>query len=157
MTIKKRNTRYGCIENSLNITEGRSGLIKLDFTCFHYKTYATGYCPSASHISALISYLLEENAYELNHKTKENLLNALKVFRIVSVRYSTPSQIGARFIKYENAILAEHLPAYAYMAMRSPLERFKPSGLPNLNVEYNQTEFAFFVVSIPRPAALILA
>ena len=105
------------LENSLRVNKGLGGLIKPDFTSFHHKTfYASAYSPPALHTAALLSYLLQDTAYELDSKIRENLVNALKVFRIVAVRYSTPDAVGARFPGYTQAVLAEHVPAYAYIA-----------------------------------------
>ena len=125
------------IENALTISEGLSDLIKPDYTSYHHRLfYATAYCPSALHTAALISYLLDDTAYELDNGIKENLVNALKVYRIAAVHYSTPSQIGGRNPKYDQAIIAEHVPAYAYLAMKSPFQRFKlDNDIPNLNVD----------------------
>ena len=105
------------IENALSINEGLGGLIKPDFTSFHHKTfYAGAYAPQGLHSGALVSYLLQGTAYELKREIRENLVNALKVFRIVAVRYSTPSAVGGRYPNYTKAVLAEHVPAYAYIA-----------------------------------------
>ena len=107
------------IVNALSINEGLGGLIKPDYTCYHDGTfYGAANCPSALHTAALISYMLEGTAYQLSRKIKVNLINALKVFRITAVRYSTPSQINGQIPKYDNAIFAEHVPAFAYMAMK---------------------------------------
>ena len=125
------------IENALTISEGLSDFIKPDYTSYHHRLfYATAYCPSALHTAALISHLLDETVYELNSKIKENLINALKVYRIAAVQYSTPSQIGGRNPKYDQAIIAEHVPAYAYLAMKSPFQRLKLGiDTPNLNID----------------------
>ena len=125
------------IENALTISEGLSDFIKPDYTSYHHRLfYGTAYCPSALQTAALISHLLDETVYELNSKIKENLINALKVYRIAAVQYSTPSQIGGRNPKYDQAIIAEHVPAYAYLAMKSPFQRFKlGTDTPNLNID----------------------
>ena len=107
------------IENALSINEGLGGLIKPDYTCYHDGTfYGAASCPSALHTAALISYMLEGTAFQLSKNIKVNLINALKVFRITAVRYSTPSQINGQLPKYDNAIFADHVAAFAYMAMK---------------------------------------
>ena len=105
------------IENDLKVNEGLGGLIKPDFTSFHHKTfYGSAYTPIALHTAALLSYMLQGTAFELQSRIRENMVDALKVLRIVAVRYSTPSSIGGRFPSYTKAVLAEHVPAYAYIA-----------------------------------------
>ena len=127
------------VGNALNVTEGLSGLVKPDYTVFHHKTfYASAYGPQALHTVALVSYLLEETVYELKRETKLNIIDSLKVLRIASVRYSTPSQVGGRFPKYNKAVLSEIVPAYAYMAMKSPLKEKNKNNEPNLNKDLAQ-------------------
>ncbi|CAB3991586.1 Chondroitin sulfate ABC exolyase [Paramuricea clavata] len=128
------------IENALKVSEGLSDFIKPDSTSYHHRLfYGTAYCPSALHNAALISYLLDGTTYELDSEIKENLVNALKVFRIAAVHYSTPSQIGGRNPKYDQAIIAEHVPAYAYLAMKSPFQSFKiGTDIPNLNIDLEE-------------------
>ena len=103
--------------NALCINEGLAGLIKPDFTSFHHQAfYGSAYAAEALHTAALISYLLQGTKFALEERARERLVNALKVLRIVAVRYSTPSSIGGRFPSYTRAVLAEHVPAYAYLA-----------------------------------------
>ncbi|XP_028413925.1 uncharacterized protein LOC114536772 [Dendronephthya gigantea] len=122
------------VENALSVTEGLSGLVKPDYTVFHHKTfYASAYGPQALHTVALISSLLEETAFELSSQIKLNIIDSLKVLRISAVLYSTPSSIGARFPRYDQAILAEMVPAYCYMATKSPSKDYLANGDPNFN------------------------
>ena len=115
--IRDMDALKSWINNALSINEGLGGLIKPDFTSFHHKTfYAGAYTPQALHTAALISYLLQGTAYELESEVRENVVNALKVFRIAAVHYSTPSSVGGRYPTYTKAILAEHVPGYAYLA-----------------------------------------
>ena len=124
------------VENALSVTEGLSGLVKPDYTVFHHKTfYASAYGPQALHTGALIAYLLEETAYELDTVIKLNIINSLKVLRISAVLYSSPSSVGGRFPRYNQAILTKIVPAYCYMAMKSPLKDHDIHGDPNLSTD----------------------
>ena len=42
------------------------------------------------------------------------------MMRIVSVKYSTPNSVSGRFPGYKKAILADLLPAYAYIGATAP-------------------------------------
>ena len=101
----------------LKINKGLGGVIKPDYTSFHHKTfYGSAYAPHALHNAALVQYLLSGTSFALEQKPKDNLRKALAVLRTVAVKYSTPESICGRFPKYDQAILAQHIPAYAYIS-----------------------------------------
>ena len=104
-------------KHSLKINKGLGGVIKPDYTSFHHKTfYGSAYAPHALHNAALVQYLLSGTSFALEQESKDNLRKALAVLRTVAVKYSTPESICGRFPKYDQAILAKHIPAYAYIS-----------------------------------------
>lgn len=104
-------------KHALRINKGLGGLIKPDYTAFHHKTfYGPAYAPHALHNAALIQFFLEGTEFSLLQETKDNIRKALEVFHIAAVKYSTPNGICGRFPGYSKAVLAEHVPAYAYIS-----------------------------------------
>ena len=107
--------------NILKVNKGLGGLIKPDYTTFHHHTfYGSAYSPVALHIAALVQYLIEGTRFYDTTNTP-NIKKALEVLKIASVKYSTPNSIGGRFPDYSRAFLARTVPAFAYLAVTSPL------------------------------------
>ncbi|XP_022779921.1 uncharacterized protein LOC111321338 [Stylophora pistillata] len=91
------------MDNALSINKAFGGVIKPDYTGFHHKAfYASAYAPHALHTAAQVQYLLEGTHFALSDASKRNLLEALKVMRLISVKYSTPSSVGGRFPHFSN-------------------------------------------------------
>lgn len=106
-------------KHALRINKALGGLIKPDYTGFHHKTfYGVAYVPHALHNAALIQYFLEGTNFALPEETTSNIRKSLEVMRMVSVKYSTPNGLCGRFPSYNRAILAEHVPAYAYISYK---------------------------------------
>lgn len=108
-------------KSTLKVNQGLGGIIKPDFTSFHHNTfYGSKYVPQAFHNAALVQYLLEGTKFALDDNSKENLRKALGVLRLSAVKYSTPNSIGGAYPGYHRAILADILPAYAYISFVQP-------------------------------------
>ena len=109
------------MNNALTINKAFGGVIKPDYTGFHHMAfYGSAYIPQALHTAALIQYLLEGTDFELSPTAKQNLQQGLKTLRVIAVKYSTPSSVGGRFPDFSKAVLAQILPAYAYLSISYP-------------------------------------
>lgn len=109
------------MNNALTINKAFGGVIKPDYTGFHHMAfYGSAYIPQALHTAALVQYLLEGTDFELSPSAKRNLREGLKTLRVTAVKYSTPSSVGGRFPDFSKAVLAQILPAYAYISISHP-------------------------------------
>ena len=109
------------MNNALTINKAFGGVIKPDYTGFHHMAfYGSAYIPQAFHTAALVQYLLEGTDFELSSTAKRNLQEGLKNLRVTAVKYSTPSSVGGRFPDFSKAVLAQILPAYAYISISHP-------------------------------------
>lgn len=105
------------VNHILKVNKGLGGFVKPDYTGYHHKTfYGSAYVPQAIHNAAVVQYLLDGTSFALDSVAKQNLRNVLAVLRTVAVKYSTPNALCGRFPQYDKAILAELLPAYAYIS-----------------------------------------
>ena len=109
------------IDNALTINKAFGGVIKPDYTGFHHKAfYASAYPPHALHTAAQVQYLLEGTDFKLSDASKRNLREALETMRLIAVKYSTPSSVGGRIVRYSKKVLINILPAYAYISVSYP-------------------------------------
>ena len=109
------------MNNALTINKAFGGVIKPDYTGFHHMAfYGSAYIPQALHTAALVQHLLEGTDFELSPTAKQNLQEGLKTLRLIAVKYSTPSSVGGRFPDFSKAVLAQILPAYAYISISHP-------------------------------------
>ncbi|MBI9021153.1 MAG: hypothetical protein JEZ10_07865, partial [Verrucomicrobia bacterium] len=104
-------------DNGLAIAQGWMGTIKPDFTGFHhYMPYSGAYAPQAFHLSALINYFLHDTPFAFSTETQKNLRNALLTLRTMCNQYDVPMGVCGRF-PFNNRILLEIMPSFAYMAL----------------------------------------
>ena len=115
------------MNNALAVNEGLGGVIKPDFTGFHHKAfYGSAYVPQAFHNAALVQYLLGGTEFSLSTSSVNNIRRGLETFRVIAVKYSTPSSVNGRFPSYvKKALIKDALPGYAYISV------FHPSILPS--------------------------
>jgi len=115
------------MDSALTINKAFGGVIKPDYTGFHHMAfYGSAYIPQALHTAALVQFLLEGTEFELSFTAKRNLQEGLKTLRVIAVKYSTPSSVGGRFPDFSKAVLAQILPAYAYISISYPGTLSKP-------------------------------
>ena len=113
--------------NIISINKGLAGVIKPDYTSFHHHTfYGVTYGPHALHKAALVHYLVNGTSFgnlsnSLHHEGRQNVKKAIEVYKVVSVKYSTPNSIAGRFPKYTNGIVGRIVPTFAYLAASAPM------------------------------------
>ena len=113
--------------NNISINKGLAGVIKPDYTSFHHHTfYGVTYGPHALHKAALVHYLVNGTSFgnlsnSLDHDGRENVKKALEVYKVVSVKYSTPNSIAGRFPNYTNGVVGWTVPEFANLAASAPM------------------------------------
>ena len=133
------------MNNALAVNEGLGGVVKPDFTGFHHKAfYGSAYVPQAFHNAALVQYLLGGTEFSLSASSVNNIRRGLETFRVVAVKYSTPSSVNGRFPSYvKKALIKAALPGYAYISVFHP--SILPSAIPQGITVTNLTEPGMFL------------
>jgi hypothetical protein len=96
------------------LSNGWGGFIKPDHTGFHHHgIWGSAYVTEAMHVSALMSWLLNDTPYAYSETANTNIAEALLAYRFYCNKYDNPKSLSGRFPTNQGDLLL-HMPAYAY-------------------------------------------
>lgn len=121
----------GWYENALSVNPALGGVIKPDYIGYHHKSfYVKDYCLPAFLTASHVLYLLRGTRFQVNEASRRNLINAINLMRIVSVKYSIPSSVQNTDPNHAKPDLICLMPAFAHVALFEDRSR---DGKPKLH------------------------